>query len=145
MTELNASSLDAIRAKGARIFDPDFFGMYSFEYAYRLLLVFLSTQRTSIQAIRMNNPKAFDHLFEDDIGNAIHSVTEYMDISLSRDRLLSLRDIANDSLVHYIKSQDLSYPGEVAKAVARSMDEQCIESAMTDNGHVIRRIFTEDA
>ena len=143
MSEEAASSLEAFKAKGSQIFDPAFFGPYSFEYAYRLLLVYLSTNKTMIKAIRMTDPAAFDHAFEDDLKKAIQYVADYRGVVVDENLLTSLLGTANESLVLYIKSQNFATPGKVAKSVAKSMDKESADFLGQGKKVVVQNLFAE--
>ena len=137
-------SLDSIKAKGNQIFNPSFFGTYSFEYAFRLLLVYLSTNRGAIRDIRSSEPNAFDVLFKEDLLHAVSYILDYRGISSSEDTSNKLTDKANEALVLYIKSSMSSAPQKVAKTLAKSMDKAvltCLDSNTRSLGY---KVFEEE-
>ena len=132
----------SLKTKSNQFFNPEFFGLYSFEYAYRLLLVYLSTQKTTIKGIRMSKPDALDHAFEEDIKNAIGYTTAYRGISVDESLLTALLRMANDSAVLFLKSSMNNSPIDLAKKVTHAMDQ-----AVADNlgGEAIaQKVFSED-
>ena len=137
-------SLDTIKAKGTQIFDPNFFGMYSFEYAYRLLLVYLSMNSTSIRGIRVSDPSAFDEIFKDDLSKAINHVLNYRGIEASGGAVNKLIGFANETLVLFIKSSMSNPPQKIAKTVAKSMDQILISSCDIGVRVSVQKVFSED-
>ena len=144
MAENWEDSLNAIKSKAEQVFDPGFFGAYSFEYAYRLLLVYLLSNKTMIRSIRASCPNAFDHAFEECIEKAISFVTDYRGLGPSEKLLSLLLTTANDSLVLFLKSQCPNTPTQLAKNVAKVMDKQYAEAIKTGGKFVItQKVFQE--
>ena len=139
-----AYSLDTLKAKGAQIFDPNFFGLYSFEYAYRLLLVYLSTNSTAIKGIRAEDPNAFDQVFKEDIASAIGYILSFHGIKANEETQSKLVDTANESLVLNIKTGMANAPQKVAALVAKSMDKLVMSSLDSNARSLIQRVFCEE-
>ena len=137
------NSLETIKAKAAQVFDPSFFGMYSFEYAYRLLLVYLSTNSTVIKGIRMSNPNAFDEIFKDDFAKAISHVLNYRGIEVSDGVITKLIGFTNETVVLFIKSSMLNPPQKISKTVAKSMDKILISSCGAGVRVSVQKVFCE--
>ena len=144
MSANNDYSLDVIKAKVEQIFDPNFFGLYSFEYAYRLLLVYLSTNGTLIKGIRMANPNAFDEVFKDNLLKAIAYIVNYRGLDAGETTLSKLRDTANESLILFIKAAMANPPQKVAKSVAKSMDKIAKSSLEPTARYLLGKIFEEN-
>lgn len=144
MSEEAAQSLESIEFKGNQFFDPSFFGPYSFEYAYRLLLVYLSTNGTAIKGIRMANPNAFDEAFREDIAKAIGYILDYRGIAAEEQIHSKLADMANESLVLFIKSSMSNPPQKVAKTMAKSMDKANVFSLGPNSRSLVEHVFEEN-
>lgn len=136
-------SLETLSAKGTQVFDPNFFGMYSFEYAYRLLLVYLSTNSTAIKGIRMSNPNAFDDVFKEDISKAVSHVLNYRGIAVTENVVAKLVGLANETLVLFIKSSMANPPQKIAKTVAKSMDKAIVSSLGPNARSLAEHVFEE--
>lgn len=143
MTESAEASFELLKNKAEQVFDPNFFGAYSFEYAYRLLLVYLSTNSTNIKGIRMSNPNAFDFVFQEEISKAIGYVLNYRGIVATPETRTKLTETANQSLVLYIKSSMLNPPQKVAKAVAKAMDKNVAQSMDHGSRLLVQKVFEE--
>ena len=144
MVDKSDRSLETLSAKGTQVFDPNFFGMYSFEYAYRLLLVYLSTNSTAIKGIRMSNPNAFDDVFKENISKAVNHVLNYRGIAVNENVVAKLVGLANETLVLFIKSSMANPPQKIAKTVAKSMDKILISSCDIGVRVSVQKVFTED-
>jgi len=137
-------ALSSFKEKGAKIFDPDFFGMYSFEYAYRLLLVYLSTNTMAIKGIRMSSPNAFDEVFKEEVSKAIGYILNYRGVSLGNKEKEKLTDMANESLVLFVKSPMSSSPQKLAKSVAKNMDKEIASIYEPTARSLVQHIFEEE-
>ena len=144
MTDTAKDSFGLLKAKSTQVFDPSFFGSYSFEYAYRLFLVYLSTNKAKIKDIRVDDPDALDHIFEGDIASAIAFIAKYRGASLDEQTIAMLTKIANDSVVLYAKSPMSNPPIAIAQSVARAMDKQAAEYLGDGQGVVVPSIFSEE-
>ncbi len=142
LKEVNAG-LQTFADKSKQVFDPAFFGPYSFEYAYRLLLVYLTTYAKSINEIRSLNPAAFDTIFFPDIEKAVDFVVSYRGIDLSESIRKRLVDIANESLLLYIKSPMHIAPQKAANSLAKTMENTLLLSCDRENRDLIRGVFRE--
>lgn len=145
MTESAETSFELLKNKAEQVFDPNFFGSYSFEYAYRLFLVFLSTNKFRIREIRANDPGALDHAFEGYISAAISYTAEYRGVELDKNVLASLLKLANDSAVLFVKSPSGNQPTKLAKTVAKAMNKQTAEFLGDGKRLVVPTLFTEEA
>ena len=132
----------SLTAKSNQFFNPEFFGLYSFEYAYRLLLVYLSTQKMVIKGIRMSRPDALDHAFEEDIKNAIGYTTAYRGVPMDDGLLSALLKMANDSVVLFLKSSMNNSPIDLAKKVTHAMDQAIADKV--GNEAIPQKVFSED-
>lgn len=144
MTESAEASFELLKNKAEQVFDPNFFGVYSFEYAYRLFLVFLSTNKFRIREIRASDPNALDHAFESYISAAISYTANYRGVQLNQDALSSLLKLANDSAVLFVKSPSSTQPNKLAKSVAKAMNKQAAESLGDGKKLIVPTIFTEE-
>lgn len=145
MTESAETSFELLKNKAEQVFDPSFFGAYSFEYAYRLFLVFLSTNKFRIREIRASDPSALDHAFESYISAAISYTAEYRGVQLDQNVLASLLKLANDSAVLFMKSPTGNQPTKLAKTVAKAMNKQTAEFLGDGKRLVVPALFTEEA
>lgn len=136
-------SLKAFLDKSKEIFDPSFFGPYSFEYAYRLFLVYISTHRQDVQGIRMSDPNAFDHAFNEDIEKAVIHILEYRGIDKDKELISSLTELANDSLILFIKSPKPALSIKVAAEVANAMDKKLSSSLKAGKRIAVTKAFSE--
>ena len=145
MTEKQEAYIQSLEGKSNEFFNMEFFGQYSFEYAYRLLLVYLSTQRSSLGDIRAVDPKFFDLFFKEDIMKAIRNMAEFRGIDMDDALAERLTSAANDSLVLYLKSAMREPPVKVAHSVTALMD-QYIRDAMGDGSKlIVPHVFSEEA
>ncbi len=134
-----------LKDKSKKIFSPEFFGQYSFEYAYRLLLVYLSTRRSAVNEIRVSSPDAFDHAFEEDIWGAICFVAKFHGVNAEEKELRELCSLANESLILYVQSSMSKAPGKVAKTVAKSMDKLVMEDLPPAAKASLTCVFADEA
>ena len=114
--------MDELKSKAAQVFDPGFFGIYSFEYAYRLFLVFLSLNKGKIKEVRVGDPHAFDKAFIEDFKSAISYALSYHDVMESEALGDALLTTCNDAAIGFIKSPMNQSVGKAAKDVAKAMD-----------------------
>ena len=144
MTESVKANLDSLLGKSKQFFNPDFFGLYSFEYAYRLLLVYLSSNKSKIREIRAGDPSAFEHAFEGDMKEAIEFTAKLRGVNIDTKLLESLLYAANDSALLFLKSSMSTSPSKVAKSVAEAMDKQVADALGDGKRIVVQKVFSEE-
>lgn len=143
MDESISPYIEGFKARSSKILDPNFFGLYSFEYAYRLFLVYLSTQRNAIWEVRVKEPNAFDDLFKGDIDKAITTILQYRGIDLSNEDLNSISGIASEALVIFIKSSMNNDPTKLAKSISKAMDKALLDKIDSNLKSAFQKTFSE--
>lgn len=128
--------------KSNQIFSPDFFGMYSFEYAYRLLLVYLCTNKTNVRQIRASDSAAFDKAFEKGLKEAISYVLNNRGFAVSKEEADALVKVANDAVGEFILASLMPTPSKVAHNVAIAMDKRLGETLGTNKRNP-DKVFSE--
>ncbi len=143
MDEALLSELERIEKKGETFLDPSFFSPFSFEYAYRLLLVYLITKIDAVQEIRQEDPKAFDDLFVIALQKAIEGIAEYRGIEISAELRAALVELSNRYLVLFIKSACKGKADAIARDVAVDMEKGLLDCIRKSKNPAPSQIFIE--
>ncbi len=144
MNSFQGLNIDQLEDKAGQFLDPAFFGGYSFEYAYRLLLVYLSTNKTMIRSLKAEQPNIFDEAFLLDLQKGIEGICRQRGVVINEDLASSLSKSANDSLVYFIKSPMKDNPSKLARNVCELLDKMTQQALGDGKKAVIPHIFIEE-
>ena len=136
--------LNAMAKDGQRILSPDMATRYSFEYCFRLLLVYCYTRKSTVEAIKDDDREAFESLFLSSLDSAIQTVSKDRGIALDQETLQAFRNQANAAIVGYLKSSMRASPANIARNLAKDFDDALRKSGAWSKGSGYLSIYAEE-
>ena len=143
MSDKTAATMLQLQDRCGRMFASSATLEYSFEYVYRLVLVFCSTIPSSILTIRQDDPSALDGILFQAMKASIASVCKDRGFNLDERQMNDLTATANEPFVLFLKSSMKSDPAVLARRVAVTMDRKLVEMGFLDEATEFIEVFKE--
>ena len=141
LTQIGAES---IFKDGINMLSPKMAVKYSFEYCFRLFLVYCYTRKSTIASIKAEQDDAFDTMFDYPLCDAIKAILDDKNLVIDEEKLKYLTNEANNTLVGYLKSSMRASQAKIASTLAKSFDKYLRDTGVWGEGSGYVTVFAEE-
>lgn len=144
MTERFVEPLEGLKQGSEKILSKETAVNYSFEYVYRLLLVYFFTKKGTVEAIKEDDRSAFDGFCVDALKEVLKAIAIDKDINVGDELEKRLALDASKTLIAYVKSSMKGDPKVIARNLASSFDETLKEQGLWQVAMPYSHVYREE-